>query len=214
VAGFSILRDQDSGLNETDASLGVSAVLKGNSILTALYSEANEVFLGRRFGVSGFTLTARSQLTKKIRLQASFRAGQAIRYVADPYQGHGTKASLTGVYQPTENINLTLAWTYSDLFDSATEAKVYDYSILRGRLTYQVNKYLFLRAIVESNSYRRTLLTDFLASFTYIPGTVVHIGYGSFYERLSWMDGEYRESDRYLETKRGFFFKASYLWRL
>jgi len=214
VAGFSVLRDQDSGLNETSASLGLSAVLKGNSILTALYSEASEIFLGRRFDVSGFTLTARSQLTKKIRLQANFRTGQAIRYVADPYQGYSSRAVLSGVYQPTENINLTLSWSYSDLYKSSTKEKVYDYSILRGRLTYQVNKYLFFRAIVESNSYRRTLLTDFLASFTYIPGTVIHVGYGSFYERLSWVEGEYREADRFLEMKRGFFFKASYLWRL
>jgi hypothetical protein len=48
----------------------------------------------------------------------------------------------------------------------------------------------------------------------YIPGTVIHIGYGSSYEKLEWLDGVYVSSDHFLETKRGFFFKASYLWRL
>jgi len=77
-----------------------------------------------------------------------------------------------------------------------------------------LNKYLFLRGIVEYNSFHRRILTDLLASFTYIPGTVIHIGYGTLYERIQWMEGEYRPSDRYLETKHGFFFKASFLWRL
>lgn len=79
---------------------------------------------------------------------------------------------------------------------------------------FQLNKYLFFRAILEHNSFRRRLTTDLLASFTYIPGTVVHIGYGSLYEKLEWRDGSYEPADRFLETKRGFFFKASYLWRL
>lgn len=45
-------------------------------------------------------------------------------------------------------------------------------------------------------------------------GTVIHVGYGSLYEKIEWMGGEYRSSDRFLETERGFFFKASFLWRL
>jgi len=44
-------------------------------------------------------------------------------------------------------------------------------------------------------------MTDFLASFTYIPGTVIHIGYGSLYERIKWEDGEYRSANRFLEDK-------------
>ena len=42
----------------------------------------------------------------------------------------------------------------------------------------------------------------------------VHIGYGSLYNKTKWEDGLYVDSDRFLEIKRGLFFKASYLWRL
>ena len=58
------------------------------------------------------------------------------------------------------------------------------------------------------------MMTDLLASFTYIPGTVVHIGYGSSYDKLERREGMYEPSDRFLETQRSFFFKVSYLWRL
>lgn len=49
-------------------------------------------------------------------------------------------------------------------------------------------------------SNRKRLMTDFLASFTYIPGTVIHIGYGSLYEKIKWEAGEYRNADSFLET--------------
>jgi hypothetical protein len=216
VVGLAVLRDHESGLTEDLQAVGFTAVFFGNGTLTALLQHASEVFLARKFQVGGFSLTGRSQITKQLSLRLTFRTGLAIRYAADPFQGYGTRASVAAVYQPSENLNFSLTWTYSDLFRESTREKIYDYNITRGRLTYQVNKYLFFRAIAEYNSFRGELLSDFLASFTYIPGTVVHVGYGSLYRKLAWEEetGLYRESNRFLETQRGFFFKASYLWRL
>ena len=48
----------------------------------------------------------------------------------------------------------------------------------------------------------------------YIPGTVVHIGYGSLYEKVQWRDDRYVPGRDLRETQRGFFLKASYLWRM
>jgi len=212
--GLSVLKDHESGLWENEKSFNLKAVFKGNSILSILLADATEIFLGRRFQTDGLTLTGRSQLTKLLSLRFSFRTGKAIRYDGNPFQGYGNRATLSAVFQPSENLNLSLSWTYADLFRSSTKERVYDYSIYWGRLTYQVNKYLFFRGIVEYNAYRGELLTDFLASFTYIPGTVIHIGYGSLYEKTEWFEGVDRPSDRLWESRRGFFFKASYLWRL
>ena len=134
--------------------------------------------------------------------------------IVDPYQGKGNDASATLRYLPSDKLHLDLSLIYSDFYRDFDSAKEYGYTIIRSKNTYQANKYLFFRAIVEYNSFHKRLMTDFLASFTYIPGTVIHIGYGSLYEKIKWEDGEYRDADRFLETKRGFFFKASYLWRL
>ncbi len=117
-------------------------------------------------------------------------------------------------YVPTENLHFDLSLIFSDFYRDVDSSKKYDYMILRSRNTYQVNKYLFFRGIVEYNSFRKRLVTDFLASFTYIPGTVIHVGYGSLYEKIQWENNGYISSDQFLETKRGFFFKASFLWRL
>jgi len=52
--------------------------------------------------------------------------------------------------------------------------------------TFQIDKHLFLRAIVQYDSSRRQVLTDFLASWELLPGTVVYAGYGSLVERRGW----------------------------
>jgi hypothetical protein len=66
---------------------------------------------------------------------------------------------------------------------------------------------------MEYNDYYKRINTDFLASFTYIPGTVIQIGYGSIYEKIHWSEQEYLPSDDYQQTSKTFFFKTSYLWR-
>jgi len=207
-------RDAQSRLAETFNSFDLRLILPRNTSFMVGGRYATEVFEGKRFGRSGLRFTGSSQLTKYLGLSLSCLTGQKIRYVADPYQGRGTDAAFVATVLPSEKFRFEFRWTVSDFVRSSDGVREYDYTILRGLGAFQLNKYLFFRAILEHNSFRRRLTTDLLASFTYIPGTVVHIGYGSLYERLEWRDGVYEPADRFLETKRGFFFKASYLWRL
>jgi hypothetical protein len=208
------IRDKFSGLLETYDTFDLRLILPRNTTLIAGGRYQTEVFLGRRFGRSGFRLIGTSQLTKQVLLETRYVYGQKIRYVEDPYQGRGSDATFSTTYLPSEKLHFSLALAFSDFFRSSDGLKEYDYTILRSQNTYQVNKYLFFRAIIEYNSFYKQLMTDLLASFTYIPGTVVHLGYGSLYEKLAWREEQYEPSDRFLETKRGLFFKVSYLWRL
>jgi len=201
-------------MNEALGQLGLELLLPGNAGLTLEAWTASEIFLGRRFDVSAYRLVANSWLNKKLYLYLSLRRGNQIRYVQEPFQGYGNTATGIVRYLPHEKLQWELRLTYADLFARADRLKVYDYTILRNKLTYQANKYLFFRGVVEYNDYRKKLLTDLLASFTYIPGTVIQLGYGSLYEKYRWEESEYRPDDRLLEMKRGLFFKASYLWRL
>jgi hypothetical protein len=211
---LSLVKDLPSGLYETNDALGLTVLLPGNTTAQFLARYSTEVFLGRRFDTSGGLVQVLSYITKKLYVRGLFFRGNSIRYTADPYQGYGSRIQGGLTYKPSERFDFTGSLTYSDFYASATKEKEYDYAIWRGRLTYQVNKYLFFRGVVEYNSFRNTLLTDLLASFTYIPGTVLQLGYGSLYDKTEWMDGEYRPSVRFLEVRRGLFFKASYLWRL
>ena len=115
--------------------------------------------------------------------------------------------------QASDKLNAEVSYIYSDLFSEETDEQFFNVHIPRAKVTYQMNQYLFFRVITQYNNQTEKLAPNFLASFTYIPGTVVHLGYGSVYERTEWDGTGYIESDQFLETNRGLFFKASYLFR-
>ncbi len=207
-------RDAFAGIWETynEASSGVLLARATN--VTAGCRLATEIYVGEEFDTSGCRISASSQFRKELRLQGSLDHGNAIYYTADPFGGRSTAAALTLVYQPSEQWSETLGVTYANFDPASGTPRLYDYTIARSRTTFQFNRYLFVRGILEYNTYRRQLLTDFLASFTYIPGTVLHGGYGSLYERTRWDGTGYVPDAGLQETRRGLFFKASYLWRL
>ncbi len=137
------------------------------------------------------------------------------RYFLTELQGQITGFSAMTI-QPTGNLEQYFDYSYIR-FDSKTDgSKVYDVNIFRSKTTYQINKHLFLRAILQYDSYREVFLTDLLASFMLIPGTVVHVGYGSLHQNLGWENGEWtdpRETAMYYQTTQSLFLKASYLFQ-
>jgi hypothetical protein len=208
--------DKFSQLWETYNYLALRPFFLGSMNASLIYIYSNEIFLGQRFKTNGFQAAMSGLLSKQIRISASYRTGNAIYYSSAPYQGSSNLASATIIYQPTENIESNSSLVYSDFHRASDGVKIYDYPIIRERLTYQMNRYLFFRGIAEYNKYRRSLLTDLLASFTYIPGTVAYVGYGALYERIQWdsPSNSYLNNDQFLESQRGFFLKVSYLWRI
>jgi hypothetical protein len=176
---------------------------------------ANEVFAGKRFDQSGYGFRAQSQLAKQLYVYGNARwTGNTFYDLSAPYQGYGSRISGGVRYQPGDKFDFSLSLNFVDFYRKSDKAKIYDYLIVRSRNIFQVNKYLFLRGIVEYNDFYKRMTLDGLLSFTYIPGTVVHLGYGSALEKLEWTGTDYGPSSRFHELKRGFFFKVSYLWRL
>jgi hypothetical protein len=174
----------------------------------------NEIFAGRRFDRAGYGVRSQSQILKQVYFETSFRKWGGIYYdPGAPYQGNETRSGLYVRYQPADKLDFSLSLDNLRFVRHSDGQKIFDYTILWNRSTFQINKYLFLRAIIEYNFYRKRLTGDGLVSFTYIPGTVFYVGYGSAFERLDWRSGEYVDGRRFLETKRGLFLKISYLWR-
>ncbi len=205
--------DVESDLWETSNSIGLSNFLFGSLTVRGDYAYSTEIFLGQEFKTGGYSVSLINQFSDRINVGTVFRSGKSPFYSADPYQGRSRRLSGTLGMRPSKNLDAELRFTYVDFFRESDSEKIYDYPILRGRLTYQMNKYLFFRGIVEYNDFREELVTDFLASFTYIPGTVMHLGYGSLYEQTEWDGGQFNPSDRFREMQRRLFFKTSYLFR-
>lgn len=207
--------DHASRMFEENNMAGVNVKMTRQSELDISYGLSREVFMGQKFNTSAVNLKAKSQLANELSFQTSYSLGNAIYYdPSNPFQGKGSSFSLGIVFQPSEKLSNALDMVYSDFYRKSDDSKIYDYLILRNKTTYQFNQYLFLRAIFEYNAYRKKLNSDILLSFTYIPGTVVYLGFGSVHERQKWEGGSFIPSERFITMQNNVFFKASYLLQL
>jgi hypothetical protein len=207
------LRDNIYDKWETSNSFSLVSLIGGSLRSTFKVHYSTEVYQNMKFNTSGIQFVATANIGTKINSTMLYRYRNAVYYNV-PEQGYGNSFTGDILYLPFEKLHIQATFTYQDLFRDDDNSKIFDYLITRGRITFQLNKYFFIRAIGEYNNYRDTFTTDFLASFTYIPGTVFHIGYGSLYEHTRWDGSEYIEDTEMMEMKRGFFLKCSYLFRL
>ena len=207
--------DHETGLWGTYNFTGVDFYFPRQSFLWFGRNHKREVFAGQVWNINDMGGGFGTQILKQLYLSLYVVNGRRIFYDPQaPYSGKSLYLSVSATWQPTSKFRSSLDLTYSDFFRHSDNSKVYDYSIVRNRTTFQFNKYLYLRSIVEYNSYHKRIQADLLASFTYIPGTVIQAGYGSVYEKLRWEHERYIPANDFLHTRRHFFLKASYLWRL
>jgi hypothetical protein len=164
----------------------------------------HEYFAHQRFRTGRWMVDGGAQWTKWLNLGGNFNRGPAVFYnPLDPFQGRQRNLSARIGLQPNTRLNNQINYTFVHFARETTGATVYDVHIINLRNTYQFNKQFLIRAITQYDSSRRRVLGDFLASYELSPGTVVHAGYGSLWERLDY--------NPYQTTARAFFFKASYL---
>lgn len=165
-----------------------------------------EPFANEQFRTGSTTVTGSAQLTRWLNFGASFVDGPAVFYdPVDPFQGSRRLVSGRALFQPNAKLAHTLSYTFVNFERESTKETVFDAHIVNIRNVYQFTREFLIRAIAQLDTSRRRMLTDFLASYELMPGTVIYAGYGSLLGR--------EETESYRPTARAFFFKASYLAR-
>lgn len=206
---------RDLRTHKDDSTVGgvLSFYLIKDATVAFTYQRSREYWQGIAFDKDAWKAAAVIRLYNWLKLSGSFLWKEGIYYYATPaFKGTGYGITFSADIQPNSKLNQNFSYTHSDL--KAYGEKLYNVNIYYSKTTYQFNKYFFLRALIQYNSYQEKLLTDFLASFTLIPGTVLHVGYGGMYEKRDWVDNRWipLEGELY-NIKRSFFAKVSYLWR-
>jgi hypothetical protein len=153
---------------------------------------------------------------KWLNLNGQLYIGDQIYYFTDdPFVGDNFAVDIGVTLQPGIKLRVGFNYSYSIFKEKQENQKLYSVNIYNLHTTYQFNKYFFMRGILRYNTFQEKLLTDLLASFTLIPGTVVHLGYGSLYLENQWQGSQWIAGQGdLLKMKQGLFFKASYLFRL
>ncbi len=209
--------DKYDNMNEYMIQAKHQYYLPGNTFFMNWFNYGNEVYCNQLFRNDETGYILNSQFIRNLHFSLYQKIGYATWYDEDdPLQAFKTFSNVELEYKPSSKFQSSLSYTRSFYKEADNKEELMDYQIYRNRTTYQINKYLFLRSTIEYNAYEKQLLTDFLVSFTYIPGTVIHVGYGSMYDRAQWDSNQrdYIDADHFLEMNRGLFMKASYNWRM
>jgi len=210
---FQYTHDLHTDMNDIYLHLANYFFFSKEGGLICKYIYMQEYWEAQTFKLNQVSVKGALRFNKWLKIGGEYSYGDRIYYEGNPpLKGQGNVGTLYLDLQPSEKFNQYFSFTHSDL--SYQNQEIYDVDILYSKTTYQFNKYFFLRAVVQYNSFLERLMTDLLASFTLIPGTVLHMGYGGLYENRNWINNQwiYREGDM-LNTKRSFFAKVSYLWR-
>ena len=173
-----------------------------------------EPWAEREFSTRTTRVMGGAQLLRWLNLDGRMNFGRDIYYDReDPFAGPSWSHSLTMTVQPGASFSQSVSWDRYQL-DRDGGDRVFRVDLLNLRTTYQFDRRFSVRGIARYDSSRRRVLTDFLASFEPVPGTVAYAGYGSVLERGGFEGGGWRPGEGdYLTTRRGLFFKASYAKR-
>jgi hypothetical protein len=215
--------DEIQGGNQRfyDAGIRLSFTRQGNFNIE--FARGKEAWQGTEYNAANSVfMSAGMQALRWLNVNGGYGQGPAIYYdQAAPFQGYN-KSSFFGItLQPNQHFSQSLDGDTTVFSRASTNERVYSVVVLNSRTTYQFDKHFLVRFLANYDSDAQQWLTNLLASYELVPGTVFHAGYGSLYERGQ--GDAFQSPDgmpilplpdrKYQMMNRGLFLKASYLWR-
>jgi hypothetical protein len=211
-------RDRVQDGDEYFVNTGMRFSMTRQGFMNVWRSQGREPWRGRRFKTgSHFGVYAQQQVLRWLNLYGEINKGQNIFYdFTNPFQGDERFISAGVTLQPNQKLSQSIDFRNVKFDRQSTGEQIYNVKIVNSRTTYQFNKHFLARLLAQYDSSARRVLTDFLASYELIAGTVFHAGYGSLFERRVGEGNAFVPVDqgqKYLSINRGLFFKASYVHR-
>lgn len=212
----SYVHDMNIGRDDHYFDSGVNFNFVRSGRANVYISSGREHWAGHVFDLRGAGCSGGLQLNHRITINGWFNDGRSIYYDSTaPWLGHSRSYGGDLDVQLIDRLSQMICGQHSELYRLGDGFKGYSVNIVNSRTTYQFNKYFFIRAIVQYNSGSQRLLSDLLASFTLVPGTVFFVGYGGISQRDEWDGTEWRQDNNasFVPLERRFFMKISYLYR-
>jgi hypothetical protein len=215
-------RDRIQHGDEDYLHTGIRFNVTRQGFLNLSHGRGHESWKGTKYRVgSDVNVFGNMQPLRWFFVSGFLGGGPAIFYdESAPFQGRSRNYSIETTLQPNQHFSQSLEFSRNRFWRPATGAEIYTVNIVNSRTTYQFDKHFLVRMLARYDSSQYRVLTDFLASYEFVPGTVFHAGYGSLYEKgfgaiepATGVPLPGDASNRYLMVNRGLFLKASYLRR-
>lgn len=229
-------RNQDGQLQDWLMSAGGFLDFSRNSWFEVFAKRGFETYAGRDYRKQGWMIDAGTSWWDWLSVMTQVGVMDSINYTpangVSALMGQGRSVDLTVSLKPHAQWRIEEKVLWNDLRNSADatnrDALVYRNLMLRSKLSYQHNRFLGLRLIVDyhlldSNPRLSTLTsgkqlnTDFQINYLLSPGTSVIAGYGNRQENLALIGNPLqvqRTEDVNLRTGRRAFIKLNYLYQL
>ncbi len=208
--------DEVQGGGEDFVNTGIGFNFTRQGYFEIAHSRGHETWRGQQFTAgSDFHVFARAQALRWLNVHAGTNRGPLPYYdEQNPFQGRSRSVFFGVTVQPNQHFTQSINVDTVRFDRQSTGLRVYGVDIVNARTTYQFDKHFLVRFLAQYDSSAKRVLTDLLASYEFVPGTVLHAGYGALYERNDvFAGGRPGGSQDYLVVNRGLFFKASYLRR-
>lgn len=243
---FSFTGDVDHRGVQQDWSVhpGFQMEMARSTYLGVNYESAFERYSGINFRRGGWGTGGHSEYFRKAILDWGYSQGTRINYSPagnlNPFRGHGNELQATLTFRPVSRLKideiyyLTRLRTDANSFAAwssppvAQPVGVFVNHLWRSRATYQFNRQLSLRAIVDysatlqnsaliSLNRQKALTGDLLLTWLLHPGTAVYLGYTDRLENALLVGGNpntvLQTNFPSATTERQIFVKVSYLFR-
>src|SRR4029453_8967698 len=168
--------------------------------------QGQEPWVGQTFRTSETRVFAEAQILRW--LYFNTRTGWGHQIFSDPVAPYlGDQRTFYGELrlQPTPRLAESITYDRVGFNRHDTGEHVFTVNVVNSKTTFQVDRRLPFPAPVQYTSSESRVLTDFLASWELVPGTVAYAGYGSLIERQEWDGplatpniGQYRTTQRSL----------------
>ena len=208
-------RDRIQNGDEDFLHTGIRFNVTRQGFVNFSHGRGHESWKGTKYRIgSDFNFFGEMQPLRWLNLGGNYGGGPAIFYDEfAPFQGRSRNFGIYTTVQPNQHLSQSVEFNRSRFWRPETGLEIYAVNIVNSRTTYQFDKHFLLRMLAQYDSSRRRVLTDFLASYEFVPGTVFHAGYGGLYEKGFGSFAPDESSRRYQMINRGLFLKASYLRR-
>jgi hypothetical protein len=201
-------------LQDETFDTGVNLQFARNISLNASVARELERFEETDFSKTGFRLFGNINASRMFSVGVGYNGGDQIRYVEDPFLGRSTGLSLNLNVRPFSRLESQLNMNTSRFVDVRSNEQLYDVKIFRSTTNYQFTGRLSLRAILEHNTFSRTLGANLLTTYRVNAGTVFFVGYDDRYHQGRELNPLLYPTTDYLRTNRALIMKVQYLFRM
>lgn len=156
---FKMRYNYDGVFKELVIQPGLTMNLIGQTMINTSYMALNrESFSEILFkGVNRATFMVRTVPVKGVTLSGNGQAGKFIYRTSSPVLGKGYNISASILLEPFSRLKTSFSWSTAKLSDNEDNTEFYNGHIFRNITTFQFTRKLFLRDILQYDTFSKTL---------------------------------------------------------